>query len=112
MTDTEQITVTRNDERNRYEIHVGDTLGGFAEFSHERDMLVFFHTEVDPAYKGRGLGSILVGDAMADVAERGETVSPVCPFVKRYLRENDVPGLTVATPTDDTWRAGATEPQT
>ncbi len=31
---------------------------------------------------------------MADVAARGETVVPHCPVVARYLRKNDVPGLT------------------
>lgn len=112
MTETAQITVTRNDEQNRYEIHLDDTLGGFAEFSRERGMLVFFHTEIDPAYKGKGLGTTLVGEAMVDVAQRGEVVSPVCPFVKRYLSENDIPGLEVAASTDDGWRAGSAEPAT
>ena len=41
--------VERNDGESRYEIWVGDVLGGFTEFepdSHGR--LVFPHTEVDP----------------------------------------------------------------
>lgn len=91
--------VVRNDDEGRYEIRVGDVLGGFTQFrrdSHGR--LVFPHTEIDPAFTGRGLGGILVGRAMADVASRGETIVPRCPFVVRYLRSNDVPGLLIDWP--------------
>jgi predicted GNAT family acetyltransferase len=91
--------VERNDEEGRYEIWLGDVLGGFTEFtpdSHGR--LVFPHTVVDPAFKGRGLGATLVGRALADVADRGETIVPRCPFVVRYLRTHDVPGLLIDWP--------------
>jgi len=97
MDDT--LTVTRNDAAGRYEIHVGDVLGGFTEFEADgRGRLAFPHTEVDPAFKGKGLGTILVGEAMKDVAARDETVVPLCPFVRRFLRETEVPGLTVVWP--------------
>lgn len=97
MDDT--LTVTRNDTAGRYEIHVGDVIGGFTEFEvDDRGRLVMPHTEVDPAFKGRGLGGELVSRALADVAARGETVVPLCPFVRRYLRENTVPGLEVDWP--------------
>lgn len=100
MSVTEEVlTVTRNDEAGRYEIHVDDVLGGFTKFRPDaQGRLHFPHTEVDPAFKGKGLGTTLVAEAMADLARRGETVVPHCPFVARYLRENEVPGLTIEWP--------------
>lgn len=96
MSEDTQITVQRNDERGRYEILVGDTVAGFTQFrSDDHGRLVFPHTEIDHAFSGRGLGGRLVEAAMADVAERGETVVPVCPFVLKYLRGTEVPGLEV-----------------
>ncbi|MBU4464223.1 MAG: N-acetyltransferase [Actinobacteria bacterium] len=96
---TPEITVTRNDEAQRYEIHVDGALGGFTEFTEgEGGSLVFPHTLVDPAFKGQGLGSILVGEALADTARRGEAVVPECPFVAHYLKGNDVPGLIIDWP--------------
>ena len=100
MTDTEaQPTVTRNDDDRRYEIHVGGVLAGFTVFRIDaRGRLHFPHTEVDPAFRGRGLAQAVVGEAMADAARRGETVVPHCPVVAEYLREHEVPGLTVEWP--------------
>ncbi len=97
MTDSiEDVTVTRDDAASRYEVRVDGQLAGFTEFRPTSDgRLIFPHTVVEPAFGGRGLGSVLVGRAMADVASRGETVIPVCPFVLKYLRSHDVPGLTV-----------------
>lgn len=94
---TDDIDVTRNDGKSRYDITVDGVLAGFTEFFHDGGpgRLIFPHTEIDPAFGGRGLGTTLVARAMADVAERGEIVIPVCPFVVKYLKEHDVPGLTV-----------------
>ncbi|MGL4256428.1 MAG: GNAT family N-acetyltransferase, partial [Microbacterium sp.] len=53
---TDEITVVRNDEDRRYEIHVGDVLAGFTTFRPDKEgRLRFPHTEVDPAFRGRGL---------------------------------------------------------
>ena len=91
--------VERNDDEGRYEIWVGEVLAGFTEFTPDsRGRLVFPHTVVDPAFKGQGLGGSLVGEALADVASRGETIVPRCPFVARYLHRHDVPGLKIDWP--------------
>lgn len=90
------VTVSRNDAERRYEIHVGDALAGFTVFRPTAEgELIFPHTEIDPAFSGRGLASTLVGDAMADVAARGETVIPVCPFVVKYLATHEVASLKI-----------------
>ncbi len=96
MTDEPQLEIVRNEEKSRYEVVVDGTVAGLTEFEvDDAGRVVFPHTEVDPAFGGRGLGSILVAGAMADEAARGETVVPVCPFVVKYLQKNDVPGLDI-----------------
>lgn len=98
-TETDEITVRRNDEAGRYEVRVGDVLAGFTEFTPDaRGRQRFPHTEIDPAFRGRGLAQIVVAEAMADEARRGETVVPLCPVVVKYLREHEVPGLDVQWP--------------
>ena len=96
---TDQISVVRNDEDRRYEVHVGEVLAGFTVFRIDsRGRLLFPHTEVDPAFRGRGLAQAVVAEAMADAARRGETVVPHCPVVAKYIREHEVAGLTVEWP--------------
>lgn len=94
-----QKTVTRNDDAGRYEIRVDGALAGFTEIEPDgHGRVVFPHTEVDHAFKGMGLSKILVREALADVARRGETIVPLCSVVRRYLRENEVPGAVVDWP--------------
>lgn len=100
MTDLDgEPTVTRNDDAERYEVHIGNVLAGFTEFyADPQGRIVFPHTEIDPAFGGRGLSTVVVSYAMTDAAARGETVVPLCPVVNRYLKRHDVPGLTVVWP--------------
>lgn len=46
------------------------------------------HTDIDPGYEGRGLGSKLVAGALDDLRRRGLGVVPLCPFVAAYLRRH------------------------
>jgi predicted GNAT family acetyltransferase len=96
---TDAVTVTRNDEAHRYEVHLDGELGGFLEFRPAgEDRVVLPHTEVDPAFTGKGLGSALASEALSDLARRGDAVIPTCPFVAHYLREHDVAGLVIDWP--------------
>ena len=91
--------VTFNEERSRYVLHLGEERAGFAIATPaEGDRLVFTHTEIDPACGGRGFGTILVSEALADAARRGLIVVPECPFVVKYLQENEVAGLIIDWP--------------
>lgn len=74
-----------------YSVHLADgTLAGRADFvdapgaEAER---IFFHTEVDPDFGGRGLGKLLVREALEDSIRRNLTVVPVCPLVAAQLQE-------------------------
>ena len=84
------VTVEHDDARGAYAITFanGEVAGCTFHTPTSADEWIFFHTEVDDEYGGRGLGGILVGQAMADVARQGRTVVPLCPFVKGWLEKN------------------------
>ncbi|WP_460775539.1 GNAT family N-acetyltransferase [Microbacterium sp. GXF7504] len=94
----EDVRVVRDDEHDRYRVEVDGQTAGFTAFRRDGERLRFVHTEVDEAYSGRGLAKTLVAQAMADVADRGETVVPLCPYVASFLRRTEVPGLKVHWP--------------
>ena len=95
---TDDTTVSRNDDASRYEIRVGDTLAGFAEFDHRPGEIRFIHTEVDPAFQGRGLAGILAKAALTDAAASGEAIVPLCPYIAKYLETHDIPGAEIRWP--------------
>jgi predicted GNAT family acetyltransferase len=82
------ITVTRNDERNRFEATVEGTLAGFAAYRLRDGVIEFTHTEVDDAFEGKGVGSTLVSEALDQVRAEGLEVIATCPFVRGYIERH------------------------
>ncbi|MDT0444295.1 GNAT family N-acetyltransferase [Streptomyces johnsoniae] len=82
-------TVERNDTRHRYEILLDGTLAGFTAYRDHDDQRVFHHTEIDDAFAGQGLASLLVQQALTDTRTAGKRIVPVCPYVAKYLKGHD-----------------------
>lgn len=76
-------------DTHRYELVEDGVVAGFAEYMEVRgDRIVFTHTEVDPAFGGRGLGRVLVAAALEDARDRGLAIVPICPFVAKHVHEH------------------------
>jgi predicted GNAT family acetyltransferase len=73
---------------HRFVLVADGALAGTAQYRLEGDDVAFLHTEIDPAYEGRGLGSAFVREALRQVADRGVAVLPYCPFVRAYLQRH------------------------
>ncbi|ONK14745.1 GNAT family N-acetyltransferase [Streptomyces sp. MP131-18] len=82
-------TVERNDARHRYEILLDGTLAGFTAYRDRDGQRVFHHTEIDDAFAGQGLASLLVQQALTDTRTAGKRIVPVCPYVAKYLQRHD-----------------------
>ena len=52
------------------------------------DRIIIDHTEVDPAFKGKGVGKILVMNAVSYARENGIKILPLCPFAKATFDKN------------------------
>jgi uncharacterized protein len=71
---------------SRYELVVAGEVAGFAKYRDRGDgVLVFPHTVIDPARRGRGLGAELVAGALEDVRARGVRVVPTCWYVAQFI---------------------------
>lgn len=80
-----QITVTDVPDRERFEARDGDTLAGFVTYQLTGNIIAYTHTEVDPAYEGKGIGSTLARAVMDDARDSGRTVVPICPYLSKWL---------------------------
>lgn len=87
-TDKTGAPTTVTEEPGRFTIAVEGRAVGLADF-HDRDgRRVFPHTEVQPAFEGRGLATILVGEALKATREAGLRIVPSCSMVARYIDKN------------------------
>ena len=80
------VTVTNNPGESRYEAELDGRQAGFAAYQLANELIVFTHTEVDPAFEGRGVGSALARFALDEVRADGtRKVLIVCPFITGWI---------------------------
>jgi predicted GNAT family acetyltransferase len=84
----DDITLADNPAAHRFELRIGNEVAAFAEYNLLKDAVLFTHTEVLPAFEGRGLGSKLAAFALDDVRKRGLHAIPVCQFIAGYIRKH------------------------
>nr|WP_106396396.1 GNAT family N-acetyltransferase [Actinocorallia populi] len=84
----QQTRVTEDPQAHRFEVFLDDDLAGFIDYKRTAAGLSFLHTEIDPRFGGRGLGSVLVRGALDAARAQGLDVLPFCPFVRRYIQRH------------------------
>ncbi|MCQ4122315.1 GNAT family N-acetyltransferase [Rhodococcus tibetensis] len=82
-------TVAHVPERHRYELGVSGEPVGFTAYRDNDGRRIFFHTEIDDAFSGHGLSSVLIRQALDDVRRAGLRIVAVCPLVAAYLKKHD-----------------------
>jgi uncharacterized protein len=82
------IVVVDNPAQSRFEIQVDGQVAGFARYRLAPGKIVFIHTEVDPVYEGKGLGSTLAAGALDAARARSLGIEPQCPFIAAYVQRH------------------------
>lgn len=74
-------------ETKRYEARIeGESeVAGFADYLRTAELIAFLHTEVQPEYEGRGIGSALARAALDDARAANLRVLPTCPFFGGWI---------------------------
>ncbi|GIJ28041.1 N-acetyltransferase [Micromonospora qiuiae] len=74
--------------KRRYEILVDDALAGFAQYLPRDEVLIFTHTEVDPGFQNKGVGSALMRGTLDQVRAQGQRVVSRCPFMTAFINRH------------------------
>lgn len=82
------VKVQDNPGRHRFEILVDGEVAGFADYRERDGAVVVVHSEVDRAYRGKGLGGELARQTLDTLRERGAKVVPSCPFFAAYVADH------------------------
>ena len=81
-----QTVVSAADEK--YTIAVDGETVGLAAVADRGNQRVFYHTEVEERFGGRGLASILVGEALEATRADGKRAVAVCPMVAAFIKKH------------------------
>ena len=78
----------------KYTIAVDGRTVGLTAFADRGDQRVFYHTEVDEEFGGRGLASLAIHEGLDATRADGKRIVPVCPtvadFVKKHMEFSDI----------------------
>jgi uncharacterized protein len=84
----DDLRIADNPAASRFEAHLGEIVAGFSEYRLRPGRVIFTHTIVEPEFEGRGIASRLVAHELDEVRSRGLQVTPLCPFVRAYIRRH------------------------
>jgi predicted GNAT family acetyltransferase len=90
------VRVTDNPDAHRYEAFVDDELAGYIVYDLQPRLITLLHTEVEPAFEGRGVASRLVSATLEDIRSRDLELRPICAFVRAYIARHPEYGDLVA----------------
>jgi uncharacterized protein len=82
------LSFVNDERRGRYNAMRDKRPVAFSEYELEPGRIVFTHTVVRPEFEGQGIGSRLAEFVVQDAQARGLRITPVCPFVRAYLRRH------------------------
>jgi predicted GNAT family acetyltransferase len=85
---TPALIVRDNEVEDRFELFVDGVPAGVLDYQVHGGAYALMHTEIDPDFEGRGMGSQLIGHALDQLRAAGHGALPYCPFVLSYLRSH------------------------
>lgn len=87
-TDKSGAQTTVSAESGKYSIAVEGKTVGHTAVADRDNQRVFYHTEIDDEFGGRGLATILVREALEATRADGKRVVPVCDMVAGVLKKH------------------------
>lgn len=86
--ENEDVSISNQDARQRYEIVVAGELAGFVDYRAQGTSVTLVHTEVLPQFEGRGLAGRLAEFALEDLRQQGAKVVPACSYIAKYIQRH------------------------
>jgi predicted GNAT family acetyltransferase len=82
------VRVRDNEANHRFELLVDGAAAGLAAYRVRDGQTVVTHSEVDPAFRGKGLGGELARLTLDQLRAQGARVVVACPFFVKYVGEH------------------------
>ncbi|UXX77939.1 N-acetyltransferase [Reichenbachiella carrageenanivorans] len=85
-----KISQFDRDQKGYFKASDGEQRGGLMTYTWAGDdRVIIDHTEVNSAFKGRGVGKQMVLAAVEFARAKGISIVPLCPFAKAIFDKNE-----------------------
>jgi predicted GNAT family acetyltransferase len=84
--DPGDIRLEESDSKGRYVYRIGEDEAVLTLSKAGAGLIIIDHTEVPQAFRGQGVGPVLVARAVADARAAGKKILPLCPFAASQFR--------------------------
>ncbi|MBX3256627.1 MAG: N-acetyltransferase [Chitinophagaceae bacterium] len=84
----EKTTVVLNNNKGEVQVFSDDIKAGFMDIAIKDTRLTVFHTEVAPAYEGKGFAKLLLARLVSYARENNLQIVPLCPYVLMQFRRH------------------------
>ena len=81
-------SVTRHDDRGRYELDIDGEVVAFAVFSDDGDRITIPYIETAPQHRNKGYSSMLMDGVIEDLRARGIQVRATCSVARAHVAAN------------------------
>jgi len=82
------VDIVNNAADRQWEASLDGQLAGYSQYRTRPGRIVFTHTVVDPQFEGKGIGTALAKTAVADAVANDLRITPLCPFVRAWLKRH------------------------
>ncbi|KPM31219.1 N-acetyltransferase GCN5 [Croceitalea dokdonensis DOKDO 023] len=85
-----EITITeRNNKGFAIARENGNKAGAMTYSIASKELIIIDHTEVEPEFKGKGVGKQLLYNIVEMAREKGIKIMPLCPFANAMFKKNE-----------------------
>lgn len=81
-------SITRHDDRGRFELEVDGDVVAFADFSQCDDVITIPYIETDVRHRGNGYSAVLMDGVVNDIRARNAKVRATCPVARSHIVAN------------------------
>ena len=81
-------TVRENPAERRFELMVGREVAGIAAYRVRDGATVITHSQIEHAFRGKGLGNVLARQTLDLLRSQDARVITACPFFTKYVAEH------------------------
>ena len=85
-----QVIQTNDEKHGQFEALYSEKHAGLMTYTWAgADRIIIDHTEVEPAYNGKGVGKEMVYKAVEFARQNNVKIIPLCPFASATFKKNE-----------------------